>query len=438
MTRDLRATVILKRANKSGTGPILHHILKPEVYRDPDANERNLRDRLLWSETNLPVGLDRASPRMLSKVMDGYFEGRAERNHLSVVLSVEKCPDPKEYMEAVERLKLAASAWVKRFAPNSRYLVAIHGDKFHPHAHIIVCNWDPVNRRSLTFSPRQLTYMNSLDWCPPAIGLIAGAGLYATAQDFVAPKTANMRALVGSIRIDPAGRVAAMLEAGTATWYQYPNKKDTVNWGLSVKDGAGRPHRYSLAGINYALRQAGCPYGVARKELEGAPAIAAANSLALPKRDTIAQQNQQHLAMGVHYGKCSREEYEQYLYDHDVLDGATPGEQKELHAFLYGPDPDPELTTRLRTRLEKVTNAHLKRRLIYNQRDYTGPNHKVVGYLYRKKSTPGPAQRRMANRITNDFTKDYGRRPEAWEQFLLAVGTAFEQLGELVMPDLPL
>jgi hypothetical protein len=39
----LRATVILKSANKLGSSPLLHHVLKPEVYRDPGANERDMR-----------------------------------------------------------------------------------------------------------------------------------------------------------------------------------------------------------------------------------------------------------------------------------------------------------------------------------------------------------------------------------------------------------
>jgi hypothetical protein len=171
-----------------------------------------------------------------------------------------------------------------------------------------------VNRRSITFSPRALVFMNSLDWCPPQIGLIPGAGLYAQAQDFKAPKTASMRELVESIKLDPAGRLQAMLEAGEAKWYSYPSKKDgTSNWGLAI-DG----RRFSMAGISYALRQLGAPYGVGHKE-----GRVVATALPKPTRSPVEQQNRAHLAMGVHYGKCSKEEYETYLYDHDLLAGTS-------------------------------------------------------------------------------------------------------------------
>jgi hypothetical protein len=31
----------------------------------------------------------------------------------------------------------------------------------------------------------------------------------------------------------------------------------------------------------------------------------------------------------------------------------------------------------------------------------------------------------------------FRKKADAWEQFQYAIGTAFDQLGELVMPDLP-
>ena len=76
--KELRATVTIKKASAEGSGRLLHHILKPEIFRDTEANEKDVRDRLLWSETNLPIGLDRSNPRVISRVLDGHFEGRAQ------------------------------------------------------------------------------------------------------------------------------------------------------------------------------------------------------------------------------------------------------------------------------------------------------------------------------------------------------------------------
>jgi hypothetical protein len=429
MRKELRATVIIKKASQYGSARLVRHVLKPEVFRDPKANERDLRDRLLHAETNLPIGLDRTNPAVISKVLDSHFEGRAQRNHLSVVISVEKCQDPEEYADGIERVRKAARAWLARFAPNSKYVLACHGDKFHPHVHLVVCNWDPKLRRSITFSPRALIYMNSLDWCPPSVGLIPGAGLYAQAQDFKAPKTASMRELVDSIKTDPAGRLQAMLEAGEAKWYSYPSKKDgTSNWGLAI-DG----RRFSMAGISYALRQLGAPYGVGHKE-----GRVVATALPKPTRTPCEQQNRAHLAMGVHYGQCSREEYETYLYDHDVLAGTSPEEQAEIHAFLYGSNPDPISSDHLRNRVERLTNGHLKRRLIYGQRRYDGPNGRLVGYLYDRKYQPSPGQREMAGRLSKDFLErlplPLRKLVGPWEEFRFILG-ASEKLGRLMMPD---
>jgi hypothetical protein len=264
-------------------------------------------------------------------------------------------------------------------------------------------------------------------------------GQVTQAQDLAAPKTKNMRELVASIKSDPAGRLNELLKTGNAKLYSYAsrptpkNPTPAVNWGIAT-DGA----KFSLAGISYALRQIGAPYGVG-KALGGNWIVSTA--LPKPTRTPVEQQNIAHLKMGVHYGSCSKEEYEQYLYDHDVLAGTSPAEQAEIHAFLYGPNPDPIPSEHLRSRVERLTNGHLKRRLIYGHRDYSGSNRKLVGYLYTGRSKPSPAMRKMATRLTNAFTGSLPdglrKRTDAWQEFLYAIGTAFDQFGELVMPDLP-
>ena len=136
--------------------------------------------------------------------------------------------------------------------------------------------------------------------------------------------------------------------------------------------------------------------------------------------------------MGVHYGQCTREEYQEYLYDHDVLASTSPEEQAEIHAFLYGPDPELALSESIKDRMERLTNSHLKNRLIYGVREYKGKNHKLVGYMYQKRSAPGPAQRRMASHLGKAFQASlpdkFRKKADAWEQFQYAIGTAFDQL----------
>jgi hypothetical protein len=270
--------------------------------------------------------------------------------------------------------------------------------------------------------------MNSFGWCPPQAGLIAGAGLYARAQDFHYTKAPDMRSLVKSLAIDPPGKVTQLLQERRAEWYQ----TESGAWGLQV--GA---KKHTLAGINFELRKLGAPYGLARLP-SGDPV---ACSLKLPKVDRIAQVNRQELAMGVHFGLCTRAEYEEFLWDHDILAGTTPEEQKELHAFLYGPDPALALSESIADRLEQLTNSHLKNRLIFGVKEYKGPNHAFVGYLYQKRSKPMPAQRRMAGRLAKRFTDDlpekYRKRADPWTEFQFAIGGAFESLGQLIMPEIP-
>jgi hypothetical protein len=234
--------------------------------------------------------------------------------------------------------------------------------------------------------------------------------------------------VVKRLAIDPPGHVSEMLKSRQATWYETKSGA----WGLQVGD-----KKHTLAGINYELRKKGCPYGL--KRLPSGDPVAC--SLALPKVDRITQMNRHDLAMGVHYGQCTVQEYQQYLYDHDVLAGTTPEEQEELHQFLYGKNPELELSDDVRDRMEQLTNSHLKNRLIYGTREYKGPNHKYVGYLYQKRSVPSVGQRRMAGRLSNEFLvmlpEKHRKRADPWREFQFAVGTAFETYGQLVMPEVP-
>jgi hypothetical protein len=119
-------------------------------------------------------------------------------------------------------------------------------------------------------------------------------------------------------------------------------------------------------------------------------------------------------------------------------ESTSPEEQAELHAFLYGPNPDPIRSDHLRNRVERLTNGHLKRRLIYGQREYSGPNRKLVGYLYDRKVQPSPGQREMARRLSKDFLDrlppPLRKRAGPWQEFRFVLGAA-DKLGRLLAPE---
>jgi hypothetical protein len=141
--------------------------------------------------------------------------------------------------------------------------------------------------------------------------------------------------------------------------------------------------------------------------------------------------------MGIHYGDCSKEEYEGYMYDHDLLAGCTAEEQAEIHQFLYGPNPDSLRSEHLRNRVERATNAHLKRRLVYDQRTYSGPNRKFVGHLYDSGRQPSAGQRKMGRSLAEQFlsslTGAYVNRADPWREFLFALGSGIENIADLAI-----
>ena len=90
--------------------------------------------------------------------------------------------------------------------------------------------------------------------------------------------------------------------------------------------------------------------------------------------------------------------------------------------------------------MERLTNGHLKRRLIYGQREYSGPNRKLVGYLYDRGCQPSPGQREIARRLSKDFMDrlpvPLRKRAGPWQDFQFVLGAA-EKLGRLVAPAGP-
>lgn len=87
--------------------------------------------------------------------------------------------------------------------------------------------------------------------------------------------------------------------------------------------------------------------------------------------------------------------------------------------------------------MEKGTNAHLKRRLIYGERTYNGSNRRFVGYLYDSSRQPSPGQRKMGRSVAEQFltglTGAYMKRADPWREFMYALGNGVEQLADLVM-----
>ena len=107
-----------------------------------------------------------------SLLLEHHGKGKLLRH---VVLSLEDCLDPLLRRSWFSRLEKMAFDFMRRFAPNSRFIGIGHGDRVHTHAHLLISNSD--GRRTLDWSPSMVKEMQSMSWTAHAVpGRGAGRG----------------------------------------------------------------------------------------------------------------------------------------------------------------------------------------------------------------------------------------------------------------------
>jgi hypothetical protein len=256
MKEILYGNVVCQPVAAKGSLSIVRHIFKNRardgvVETDLEAREHRLvhlefGGRLFQGIASLPLG---NAPYVAGIIDAGYKGGkRTQKFHKHDVLSFADVVGDQDY--AIEQLKDYSRQYVEKFYVGSpAWLIGIHGDKAHPHAHVIVSNWDEQKRDLYNPSPSQLNYRLSLYWykgtVQPGAYTRIPLGSAKKRKRFRQKAELDVNDLADLIRLDPENYLVALVKDGTLV----PYVTASGNPGYIF-----RGRRITKDAINYALQ----------------------------------------------------------------------------------------------------------------------------------------------------------------------------------------
>lgn len=138
----------------------------------PGSKEAPCKDRVPWIGGNLAGhGVVMRKADLMAAALDCGHKHLPGRRFRHIILSCEPCQE--EEREEVERLLQASAPLLAAALGVDRWFAVIHRDTNKPHMHMIIANFDPINRRRLEFSPEFLSALQELAWTSH---LISGKG----------------------------------------------------------------------------------------------------------------------------------------------------------------------------------------------------------------------------------------------------------------------
>lgn len=146
-------------ATKQKAWRIAEHIYGQGDYKP----ERNITNRLGPRAFKLNVGYPTGHPKFDAALLLAHHHGRGkEARHL--IFSGEELPTatPEQYQHAIAAMVAAAEDFAAKHAPGHAYIIQSHLDRFHPHAHMIMCASN--GQRCIDWGPEQLKGFQSLDF----------------------------------------------------------------------------------------------------------------------------------------------------------------------------------------------------------------------------------------------------------------------------------
>lgn len=178
-------TVAIKPSSKGGSKRFLDHVFRKRA-RDGVVETSLAPDehRLISFKTGGRVfektkcGDDH---KLMAELIDLHFKGgkQSQFSYKSVVLSV---GDPIDYDRAIKEVEEAAEQYVATyFADCPAWVIGVHVDKAHVHAHIVACNWNEATQDIYNWNRPEVIRMNALRWYKGP--LLPGAYLYDRSPD---------------------------------------------------------------------------------------------------------------------------------------------------------------------------------------------------------------------------------------------------------------
>lgn len=138
---------------------MLEHIYGQGDY----APERNVTDRRGEYRYQLDAGVPTFDPHFDAGLLLTNHHGKGkEARH--VIFSGEEMPHATEteYQHAIAAMVSAAVDFAAVYAPGHAYIIQSHLDRFHPHAHMVLCASD--GQRCVDWKPEQLKKIQGLDF----------------------------------------------------------------------------------------------------------------------------------------------------------------------------------------------------------------------------------------------------------------------------------
>jgi hypothetical protein len=140
----------------------------------PGSKEAPCKDRVSWIGGNLAGhGVVLRKADLMAAALDcghKHFTGRRFRH---IILSCEPCKEDER--GEVELLLQASAPLLAAELGADRWIAVIHCDTNKPHMHMIIANYDPINRRRLESTPNFLSALQALTWTSH---LVSGKGAW--------------------------------------------------------------------------------------------------------------------------------------------------------------------------------------------------------------------------------------------------------------------
>lgn len=160
--RDGKGRPVTFTSQQRATYNMLYYLFAPVK---PGSKEAPCADRVSWIGGNLAGhGVVMRKADLMSTALDCGHKHLPGRRFRHVIVSCEPCEEHER--EEVERLLRASAPLLAAELGADRYIVVIHRNTNMPHMHLLIANFDPINRRRLEFTPKFLSELQEMTWTP--------------------------------------------------------------------------------------------------------------------------------------------------------------------------------------------------------------------------------------------------------------------------------
>lgn len=167
--RDGKGRPVTFTSQERATYNMLYYLLAPVK---PGSKEAPCGDRVSWIGGNLAGhGIVMRKADLMATALDCGHKHLPGRRFRHIILSCEPCREDER--EEAELLLQASAPLLAAELGADRWIAVIHRNTNKPHMHLLIANFDRINRRRLEFSPKFLSELQELTWTSH---LVSGKG----------------------------------------------------------------------------------------------------------------------------------------------------------------------------------------------------------------------------------------------------------------------